>query len=152
MVHRLANHAETRCQLVIIQPGWNYAQLLAKGPSRDALVARIDALAADADDLKAQLDQLRKASLGAAERSSLTAPLLGMLQYDSNTEALLQAQLPLLQAQVDYVENVEASPDVEVDRVVNFDHRSGRVEFHPAPRRGRQLSPYQAIVRGPAAG
>jgi capsular polysaccharide biosynthesis protein len=76
--------------------------------SRDALQTRIDALAADADALKAQLEDLAAANVGAAERASLTAPLLGMLQYDSNTEALLQEQLPDLQAQVDYIENVEA--------------------------------------------
>ena len=75
--------------------------------SRDSLQKRIDTLAADADDVRAQLDKLAKASLGAAERASLTAPLLGILQYDSNTEALLQEQLPDLQAQVDYIENVE---------------------------------------------
>ena len=75
--------------------------------ARDSLQARIDALAADADDVKAQLDKLASANLGAADRASLTAPLLGILQYDSNTEALLQEQLPDLQAQVDYIENVE---------------------------------------------
>ena len=75
--------------------------------ARDSLQARIDALAADADDVKAQLEKLNAANLGAAERASLSAPLLGILQYDSNTEALLQEQLPDLQAQVDYIENVE---------------------------------------------
>jgi capsular polysaccharide biosynthesis protein len=75
--------------------------------ARDSLQARIDALAADADDVKAQLDKLTSANLGAAERASLSAPLLGILQYDSNTEALLQEQLPDLQAQVDYIQNVE---------------------------------------------
>ena len=75
--------------------------------ARDSLQDRIDALAADADDVKAQLDKLVSANLGAAERASLSAPLLGILQYDSNTEALLQEQLPDLQAQVDYIENVE---------------------------------------------
>ena len=76
--------------------------------SRDALQGRIDKLAADADEVQAQLEALTTANLGAAERASLTAPLLGLLQYDSNTEALLQEQLPDLQAQVDYIENVEA--------------------------------------------
>lgn len=76
--------------------------------SRDALQARIDKLAADADEVQAQLEALTTANLGTAERASLTAPLLGLLQYDSNTEALLQEQLPDLQAQVDYIENVEA--------------------------------------------
>jgi hypothetical protein len=75
--------------------------------SRDKLQARIDALAADAADVAAQLETLAGANLSAAERASLTAPLLGILQYDSNTEALLQEQLPDLQAQVDYIENVE---------------------------------------------
>ncbi|MGI9117807.1 MAG: hypothetical protein ACR2JV_09285 [Gaiellales bacterium] len=75
--------------------------------ARDGLQKRIDALAADAEDVKAQLDKLEQASLGAPERASLSAPLLGILQYDSNTEALLQEQLPDLQAQVDYIENVE---------------------------------------------
>jgi len=75
--------------------------------ARDSLQARNDALAADADDVKAQLDKLTSANLGAAERASLSAPLLGILQYDSNTEALLQEQLPDLQAQVDYIQNVE---------------------------------------------
>jgi capsular polysaccharide biosynthesis protein len=75
--------------------------------SRDKLQERIDALAADAAGVAAQLEQLAIANLTPAERASLTAPLLGILQYDSNTEALLQEQLPDLQAQVDYIANVE---------------------------------------------
>jgi hypothetical protein len=83
-------------------------QIVAKAiVSRDKLQERIDALAADAAGVAAQLEQLANANLTPAERASLTAPLLGILQYDSNTEALLQEQLPDLQAQVDYIANVE---------------------------------------------
>lgn len=76
--------------------------------ARDTLQARIDELAAGAEETQARLDELARAPLTPAERASLTTPLLGMLQYDSNTEALLAEQLPGLQAQVEYIENVES--------------------------------------------
>jgi len=75
--------------------------------TRDKLQARIDELAKAGTDAQARIDALEKANLSPAERSSLTTPLLGLLQYDSNTEALLQQQLPDVQAQVDYIQNVE---------------------------------------------
>lgn len=77
--------------------------------ARDTLAARVEALAAQADDAQQQLNDLADANLPAAERASLTGPLLGILQYASNTEALLMEQLPDLQAQVDYIENVESA-------------------------------------------
>ncbi len=94
-------------QIVAKSNTYTTAKQAAVVAARDSLQTRIDGLAADADGIRSQLDKLQKASLGAAERASLTAPLLGILQYDSNTEALLQEQLPDLQAQVDYIENVE---------------------------------------------
>ncbi len=76
--------------------------------ARDRLRERIDSLSTQADETQAQIDELLQSNLPAAERASLTTPLLGMLQYSSNTEALLAEQLPGLEAQVDYIENVEA--------------------------------------------
>ena len=76
--------------------------------ARDRLSARIDALAAAGAETQARLDVLEGAALSPAERSSLTTPLLAMLQYDSNTEALLSEQLPGLEAQVDYIATVES--------------------------------------------
>ncbi|MFM9123846.1 MAG: hypothetical protein ACKOSO_01400, partial [Actinomycetota bacterium] len=79
--------------------------------ARDALAA-LDAggegLSADAEATQARLDELAAADLSPAERSSLTTPLVAMLQYSSNTEALLAEQLPDLQAQVQYIEEVES--------------------------------------------
>ena len=76
--------------------------------ARDRLSARIEALAAAGAETQARLDALERAALSPAERSSLTTPLLAMLQYDSNTEALLSEQLPDLEAQVEYIATVES--------------------------------------------
>ena len=76
--------------------------------ARDALASRIEGLAADAQATRARLDELATLDLAPAERSSLTTPLIAMLQYDSNTEALLAEQLPDLQARVQYIEEVES--------------------------------------------
>jgi len=76
--------------------------------ARDRLESRIGALAASGAETRERLDELARLPLPPAERSSLTTPLIAMLQYDSNTEALLSEQLPTLQAQVQYIQNVEA--------------------------------------------
>ena len=76
--------------------------------ARDRLSARIEALATAGAETQTRLDALERAALSPAERSSLTTPLLAMLQYDSNTEALLSEQLPDLEAQVDYIATVES--------------------------------------------
>ena len=76
--------------------------------ARDRLSARIDELAAAGAETQSRLDALAAATLSPAERSSLTTPLLAMLQYDSNTEALLSEQLPDLEAQVEYIATVES--------------------------------------------
>ncbi len=76
--------------------------------ARDRLRARLEQLAADSTATQARLDALQQTNLTPAERSSLTTPLIAMLQFDSNTEAILTDKLPDLETQVAYVENVEA--------------------------------------------
>ncbi|MEI7438674.1 MAG: hypothetical protein WCK20_03285 [Thermoleophilia bacterium] len=77
--------------------------------ARDRLRARLDQLAQSGTETQARLDALEKAALSPAERSSLTTPLIAMLQFDSNTEAILTDKLPDLETQVDYIENVESA-------------------------------------------
>jgi len=77
--------------------------------ARDRLRARLDQLAQSGTETQARLDALDKAALSPAERSSLTTPLIAMLQFDSNTEAILTDKLPDLETQVDYIENVESA-------------------------------------------
>ena len=77
--------------------------------SRDALQERLTALRTDAADVRGQLEKLQAATLGAVERSSLSAPLLGILQSSASTEALLQGQLSDEQEKLDYIDNVEAA-------------------------------------------
>jgi len=77
--------------------------------ARDRLRTRLEELAKSGSDTQARLDALDKAALSPAERSSLTTPLIAMLQYDSNTEAILTDKLPDLETQVDYITNVESA-------------------------------------------
>ena len=77
--------------------------------ARDRLRARLDQFAQSGTETQARLDALDKAALSPAERSSLTTPLIAMLQFDSNTEAILTDKLPDLETQVDYIENVESA-------------------------------------------
>ena len=77
--------------------------------ARDRLRTRIDQLSRSAAETQTRIDAITSnGALSPAEQSALTTPLLGMLQYDSNTEALLSDQLPGLESQVDYIDNVEA--------------------------------------------
>ena len=77
--------------------------------ARDRLRTRLDQLAQSGTETQARLDALETAALSPAERSSLTTPLIAMLQFDSNTEAILTDKLPDLETQVDYIENVESA-------------------------------------------
>lgn len=77
--------------------------------ARERLRTRLDQLAQSGTDTQARLDALEKAALSPAERSSLTTPLIAMLQFDSNTEAILTDKLPDLEMQVNYIENVESA-------------------------------------------
>ncbi len=76
--------------------------------ARDRLRERVETLGSQANETQAQINDLMTSNLPAAELASMTTPLLGILQYSSNTEALLAQQLPGLEAQVEYIENVEA--------------------------------------------
>ena len=77
--------------------------------SRDEIAKRLDAVRADADDVRGQLEKLVAQNLGVAERASLSAPLLGILQSNASTESLLQSQLSDQQETLDYIDNVEGA-------------------------------------------
>lgn len=77
--------------------------------TRDRLRTRLDQLALSGQETQQRIAAINDdASLSPAERSAFTTPLIAMLQYDSNTEALLMEQLPDLETKVDYIENIEA--------------------------------------------
>jgi hypothetical protein len=98
--------------------------------ARDRVRARLDELATSAAETRERLDAVDgDAALSPAERSALTTPLLAMLQYDANTEALLAEQLPDLEARVDYIETVEAARVLTVAKGAKVAPQSQRLSL-----------------------